>query len=126
MASSGKRVAQKYSGLSWANAFNLSVTHITIRQRTNLTHVGAFIHVSLCPLWLYTWGVCFIRWHIPFERAEAAYDEIDILGTVAKEEDASGKDSRVVRIIDHFMHRGPHGMRTSSNMCSHTHARVVA
>ncbi len=44
--------------------------------------------------------------------AEAAYDEIDILGTIAREEEACGFDCHVVRIVDHFMHRGPHGLRT--------------
>ncbi len=45
-------------------------------------------------------------------RAEAAFDEIEILNVVAAEEQALGHDARVVRIIDHFMHTGPHGKRT--------------
>ena len=45
-------------------------------------------------------------------RAEAAFDEIEILNVVAAEEQALGHDAHVVRIIDNFMHKGPHGKRT--------------
>lgn len=56
--------------------------------------------------------ICF---HAPtylFAFAEAAYDEIEILNVVAAEEQRLGYDARVVRIIDSFFHRGPHGKRT--------------
>ena len=63
---------------------------------------------SLCG-WFVPVYVCACR----LVDAEAAYDEIDILGTIAREEEAAGFDCHVVRIVDHFMHRGPHGLRTS-------------
>ena len=43
------------------------------------------------------------------KNTDAALDEIDILDTVTREDTAG--DCHVVRLFDHFIHRGPHGSR---------------